>query len=582
MQASARISARRSGPIEISGKVGELTQQESKMSSECSSDETVIYVMKPAENEQMARKRSKTDDEEHAVHDLDDDLNDDDSQERGAGLEIGDARKVLPKIYSAVNSVSSQDSGINLSFHESDKSLDSMDLKRSSSAESNSTNSYGRKPRTCSMTALPSNKSNSCNRQQAVRQNDDFSEDEECSSNDLKEEEDGGNGDAASSFGTKGDGDGKVEACRPQWHCPPKNIWKPAVEAMQEFDMIRDNDRVLVCLSTNCKSSLSLLHALHQYRFYVRSKGVDFEIGAATVDPSGSNPVELAGYLESLNVPYFHEEQEEEEEEGKRGDNRGLEEGVDASGACSFCDRGTRARLYAIAKRHGYNVLAVGQHLDDLTEGFLVSVFHGGKLRTMKAHYYVRRQDLRVVRPFVYVREKALRQFVESKKLLVSRGIDLPEVSIPSSSSSQIFIYLYLHLVFNRRPPFDPVAEAETKQGADTSTTRARLPSPLLVPENRSPPIDRRPRATDRSGPRLARGEHAGEQFERLEQRLLQLGREQQRPAEEAAANSSEGELDLVGDVGPVAGGGGAGRERGDGRGAGPLRETRREMGFQS
>lgn len=444
MQASARISARRSGPIEISGKVGELTQQESKMSSECSSDETVIYVMKPAENEQMARKRSKTDDEEHAVHDLDDDLNDDDSQERGAGLEIGDARKVLPKIYSAVNSVSSQDSGINLSFHESDKSLDSMDLKRSSSAESNSTNSYGRKPRTCSMTALPSNKSNSCNRQQAVRQNDDFSEDEECSSNDLKEEEDGGNGDAASSFGAKGDGDGKVEACRPQWHCPPKNIWKPAVEAMQEFDMIRDNDRVLVCLSTNCKSSLSLLHALHQYRFYVRSKGVDFEIGAATVDPSGSNPVELAGYLESLNVPYFHEEQEEEEEEGKRGDNRGLEEGVDASGACSFCDRGTRARLYAIAKRHGYNVLAVGQHLDDLTEGFLVSVFHGGKLRTMKAHYYVRRQNLRVVRPFVYVREKALRQFVESKKLLVSRGIDLPEVSIPSSSSSSQILFIYI------------------------------------------------------------------------------------------------------------------------------------------
>lgn len=424
--ASARISAaRRSGPIEISGKVGELTQQESKMSSECSSDETVIYVMKPAEGEQIvSRKRSKTDDEE-VVADLDDDLNDDDPQERG-GLEIGDARKVLPKIYSAVNSVSSQDSGINLSFHESDKSLDSVDLKRSSSAESNSTNSYGRKPRTSSMTAL-SNKSNSC-KQQQVRQNDDFSEDEECSSNDLKEEEDGG--DQGAAFESK---DGKVEACRPQWHCPPKNIWKPAVEAMQEFDMIRDNDRVLVCLSADCKSSLSLLHALHQYRFYVRSKGVDFEIGAATVHANGSNPVELAGYLKGLNVPYFREEEAASNGNGKcnSGDDRGGE-GVDASGACSFCDRATRAQLYAIAKRHNYNVLAVGQHLDDLTEGFLVSVFHGGKLRTMKAHYYIRRQDLRVVRPFVYVREKALRQFVETKKLLVTRGIgssDLPEVS---------------------------------------------------------------------------------------------------------------------------------------------------------
>ncbi|XP_017757061.1 PREDICTED: uncharacterized protein LOC108548558 [Eufriesea mexicana] len=407
-------SARRSGPIEISGKVGELTQQESKMSSECSSDETVIYVMKPPENEQMVRNQSKTDDEE-VVHDLDDDLNDDDSQERG-GLEIGDARKILPKIYSAVNSVSSQDSGINLSFHESDKSLDSVDLKRSSSAESNSTNSYGRKPRATSMTALCSKAS--CKQQ--VRQNDDFSEDEECSG-DLKEEEDG---DQGATFA-----DGKtVEGSRPQWHCPPKNIWKPSVEAMQEFDMIRDNDRVLVCLSTNGKGSLSLLHTLHQYRFYVRSKGVDFEIGAATVDGNRFDPLELMTYLKALDVPYFYEEQSSESK-CNSGESH-TDEAVDASGACSFCNRATRAQLYAIAKRHNYNVLALGQHLDDLTEGFFVSVFHGGKLKTMKAHYYIRRQDLRVIRPFVYVREKALRQFADGKKLLVSRetrSSDLPE-----------------------------------------------------------------------------------------------------------------------------------------------------------
>lgn len=460
--ASARISAaRRSGPIEISGKVGELTQQESKMSSECSSDETVIYVMKPAEGEQLvSRKRSKTDDEE-VVHDLvDDDLNDDDPQERG-GLEIGDARKVLPKIYSAVNSVSSQDSGINLSFHESDKSLDSVDLKRSSSAESNSTNSYGRKPRTSSMTAL-SNKSNSC-KQQQVRQNDDFSEDEECSSNDLKEEEDGGDQGA---FEPK---DGKAEAWRAQWHCPPKNIWKPAVEAMQEFDMIRDNDRVLVCLSTNCKSSLSLLHTLHQYRFYVRSKGVDFEIGAATVDANGPNPVQLASYLNGLNVPYFREEEVASNGNGKcdgGGDARGGE-GVDASGACSFCDRATRAQLYAIAKRHNYNVLAVGQHLDDLTEGFLVSVFHGGKLRTMKAHYYIRRQDLRVVRPFVYVREKALRQFVESKKLLVTRGIGSSDLPEKRKQSKELILgqeRAYPRLYWSLRTALRPLIDAHEQQ----------------------------------------------------------------------------------------------------------------------
>lgn len=212
--------------------------------------------------------------------------------------------------------------------------------------------------------------------------------------------------------------------------------------------MIRDNDRVLVCLSTNGKSSLSLLHSLHQYRFYVRSKGVDFEIGATTVDAANrSDPLELMTYLKGLDVPYFYEELGTSGELSKTTGNAenqpAEEETLDASGACSFCNRATRAQLYAIAKRHNYNVLAVGQHLDDLTEGFLVSVFHGGKLKTMKAHYYIRRQDIRVVRPFVYVREKALRQFAESKKLLASwetRSSDLPEVGF--FSLRRLFISL--------------------------------------------------------------------------------------------------------------------------------------------
>nr|XP_033321546.1 uncharacterized protein LOC117217812 [Megalopta genalis] len=445
--ASPRLSSgRRSGPIEISGKVGELTQQESKMSSECSSDETVIYVMKPTESEQLARSQSKTDDEE-VVHDLDDDLNDEDGQERG-GLEIGDARKILPKIYSAVNSVSSQDSGINLSFHESDKSLDSVDLKRSSSAESNSTNSYGRKPRAASMTGLVGKP----NCKQQVRQNDDFSEDEECSS-DLKEEED-----QEVAFEAK---DGKADAARPQWHCPPKSVWKPAVEAIQEFDMIRDNDKVLVCLSISGKDSLTLLHTLHQYRFYARSKGIDFQIGAAAVDTNGQDPIGMMSYLKTMSVPYFYEDHT-----GKSscdpGDNRSVDS-LDANGACSFCDRTIRARLYSIAKRHNYNVLAIGQHLDDLTDGFLVSVFHGGKLKTMKAHYYIRRQDLRVIRPFVYVREKSIRQFAESKKLVASqetRPSDLAEAQNQSKESTTQQERTYPRLSWSLRSALRPLIDA--------------------------------------------------------------------------------------------------------------------------
>lgn len=55
---------------------------------------------------------------------------------------------------------------------------------------------------------------------------------------------------------------------------------------------------------------------------------------------------------------------------------------------CAYCARMKRGVLYNACRREGYNVLAMGQHLDDLAESFLMSVFHNGVLRTMKANYY--------------------------------------------------------------------------------------------------------------------------------------------------------------------------------------------------
>ncbi|QQP37784.1 tRNA 2-thiocytidine biosynthesis protein ttcA, partial [Caligus rogercresseyi] len=75
---------------------------------------------------------------------------------------------------------------------------------------------------------------------------------------------------------------------------------------------------------------------------------------------------------------------------------------ADCSSICSYCSRMKRGRIYAAARREKYNVLAMGQHLDDLAESFLMSIFHNGRLRTIKANYTVREGDLRVIRPFVY------------------------------------------------------------------------------------------------------------------------------------------------------------------------------------
>lgn len=125
--------------------------------------------------------------------------------------------------------------------------------------------------------------------------------------------------------------EGMGDVQKPRWHCPSKAVWKPTVEVMEkkeivswkrkfksfyffqainEFEMIKNGDKILVCLSGG-KDSLTLLHTLHQYKFYASSRGIRFELGAVTVDPGNSayNPKPLMTYVESLGVPYFYEEQ---------------------------------------------------------------------------------------------------------------------------------------------------------------------------------------------------------------------------------------------------------------------------------
>ncbi|KAG1709780.1 tRNA-cytidine(32) 2-sulfurtransferase [Nymphon striatum] len=196
------------------------------------------------------------------------------------------------------------------------------------------------------------------------------------------------------------------------WHYPPKSILKPTLKAIEDFDMIKNHDRLLVCLSGG-KDSLSLLHMIKQYQFIAQKKGIMFSLGAVTVDPQTEsyNPSSLKEYLAKLNVPYFYEEQCIIEQAATLPEQ--------CTSICSFCSRMKRGRIYACARREGYNVLALGQHLDDLTESFMMSVFHNGRLGTMKANYTVKEGDLRVIRPFVFVREEALRNFAIESRLPV-------------------------------------------------------------------------------------------------------------------------------------------------------------------
>lgn len=178
--------------------------------------------------------------------------------------------------------------------------------------------------------------------------------------------------------------------------------------AMGEFKMLREGDRVLLGLSGG-KDSLSLLHILNHYR---KVSPVKFEFGAVTIDPMAGDfdPSPMIPYLAELGVEYHYMREPimdmAKEHMGKKS-------------YCAFCSRIKRGVIYNVARKNNFNVIALAQHLDDLAESFLMSAFHGGQLRTMKAHYVNDEGDLRIIRPLVYARERQTRDFALNNRLPV-------------------------------------------------------------------------------------------------------------------------------------------------------------------
>lgn len=190
----------------------------------------------------------------------------------------------------------------------------------------------------------------------------------------------------------------------------PKSLLRPIGRAVVQHQMIQAGDRVLLGLSGG-KDSMTLLLALKHLQ---RHAPISFELAACTVDPEipGFDPSPLADFLAELEIPYFYESQ---------GIMAQAEVSMQGDSFCSFCARMKRGILYSVARREGYGVLALGQHLDDMAESLLMSMMYQGKLHTMKANYRIDAGDLRVIRPLMRVRESQTRAFADQATLPIIR-----------------------------------------------------------------------------------------------------------------------------------------------------------------
>ena len=198
----------------------------------------------------------------------------------------------------------------------------------------------------------------------------------------------------------------KVLKIERETHKLEKRLCRQVGQAISEFNMIEEGDRIMVCMSGG-KDSYGMLDILLKMK---ARAPVDFELIAVNLDQKQPGfPAEiLPAYLKNRGIPFHIETQDtysivkEKIPEGKT--------------MCSLCSRLRRGILYKVAGQLKCNKLALGHHRDDMLQTFFLNMFFGGKLKGMPPKLLSDNGEFMVIRPLAHVAETDLARWAEHRQ----------------------------------------------------------------------------------------------------------------------------------------------------------------------
>ena len=184
-----------------------------------------------------------------------------------------------------------------------------------------------------------------------------------------------------------------------------KNIWSKFIRAVQNYNLIEDNDKIMVCISGG-KDSFLLAKCIQEIK---RHGKINFDAEYVVMNPgyNEKNKNLIIENAKTLNIPIKMFE----------SDIFDIVSKVDKS-PCYLCARMRRGYLYSKAQELGCNKIALGHHFDDVIETTLLSMFYGSEIKTMMPKLHSENYPgLELIRPLYLVKEDAIISWAKSNEL---------------------------------------------------------------------------------------------------------------------------------------------------------------------